>query len=120
MTTTMSLPRDNMAATAASPPHFRIDKRAARQDLALIVESIRELKHRRGESHQPHWTGADIRELEILKDNATHMCMMLAHSRGRVHLKTRIVNGVKQVWSLERQEKQLASFWERYGMKPAA
>jgi hypothetical protein len=91
---------------------MKIDLRLARKDLALLVEQIRELKRRRAESGQPHWTGADIRELGILKDNATHMCMMLAHRRGRIHL--------KRFSSLDEQAKALGTFGQMYVLSVAA
>jgi hypothetical protein len=89
---------------------MRINLQAARQDLSLLVENIRELKRRRGESHQPHWIPADIRELGILKDNATLLCSLLAHRRKRLHLRDT---------TLEKQEKYVIPALRMYEVPEA-
>lgn len=85
---------------------MKIDVKRARIDLAVIVERIRELKRRRAESHQPHWTGDDARDLLALKHEATLTCVMLAHRRKRLHLRA--------LGSLDKQAELLGDWWKRY------
>ena len=70
------------------------------------MERIRELKRRRAEPHQPHWTASDARDLRELKHQATLICAMLAHRRRRLHLRS--------LGSLGKQAELLGDWWKRY------
>jgi hypothetical protein len=83
-----------------------IDVKRARRDLAGLVEHLRELKRRRGEPRQPRWTASDARDLLALKREATLTCAVLAHRRGRLHLRA--------LGSLEAQAELLGDWWRRY------
>jgi hypothetical protein len=83
-----------------------IDVKRARRDLARIVAHIRELKRRRREPRQPRWTASDARDLLAFKREATLTCVMLAHRRGRLHLRA--------LGSLEAQAERLGDWWRRY------
>jgi len=85
---------------------MKIDVKRARTDLAGIVQRIRELKRRRAESYQPHWTADDARDLGGLKREATLTCAMLAHRRRRLHLRA--------LGSLDKQAELLGDWWKRY------
>jgi hypothetical protein len=85
---------------------MNIDVTRARRDLAGIVARIRDLKRRRGEPRQPRWTGDDARDLLGLKREATLTCAMLAHRRGRLHLRA--------FGSLDKQAELLGDWWRRY------
>jgi hypothetical protein len=87
---------------------MKIDVKRARHDLAGIVARIRELKRRRSEPHQPHWTADDARDLLALKREATLACAMLAHRRGRLHLRA--------LGSLDAQAELLGDWWKRYAV----
>jgi hypothetical protein len=87
---------------------MKIDVKKARNDLAGLVERIRELKRRRAESRQPRWTADDARDLIALKHDATLTCAMLAHRRNRVHLRAR--------GGLDEQAKLLGDWWKRYAV----
>jgi hypothetical protein len=85
---------------------MKIDVKKARAELAGMVERIRELKRRRGESRQPRWTLDDAHDLIGLRREATLMCAMLAHRRNRLHLRA--------LGSLEKQAELLGDWWRRY------
>jgi hypothetical protein len=87
---------------------MKIDLVKARHDLAGMVARIRELKRRRAEPRQPHWTACDAHALIALKRESTLACAMLAHRRGRLHLRA--------LGSLEAQAELLGDWWRRYAL----
>jgi hypothetical protein len=87
---------------------MKIDVKKARFDLAGIEERIRDLKLQRGEPHQPRWTPEDARDLLGLKRQATLTCALLAHRRGRVHLRA--------LGGLAEQAKLLGDWPQRYAV----
>ena len=87
---------------------MNIDVTKTRADLASLVERIRDLKRRRTESRQPRWTADDARDLIWLKREATLTCVLLAHRRNRLHLRS--------LGNLEKQAALLGEWWKRYAL----
>jgi hypothetical protein len=96
---------------------MQIDLKKVQSDLAARVVTIRELKKLRSESGQPNWSGDKARSLIGWQYQVTLLHMVLAHSRGRLHLRKW---GSDRYETLEDQEKVARVFWDKYALPAAA
>lgn len=67
----------------------RYDRSRIRQEIYTVTATIKDLKKRRSESHQPNFKPDDYWALFKAKRKATILCCLSASLRGRLHhLKT--------------------------------
>lgn len=94
-----------------------IDRQRVRNDLAARALFVKELKRAQRESGQPSWSGEKARLLIGWQVQVTLLCMVLAHSRGRMHLRKW---GPERYENLADQEKVVLALREKYVVPAAA
>jgi hypothetical protein len=88
---------------------MKLNVEAWKAELDRVVAAIRELKSKRTESHRPRWVaGQDDHALAELKREATLLCCIRAHSRGRLHF------GQHEDWDLAKQAEFIGEDWKNF------
>lgn len=96
---------------------MKIDQKRVRADLAVRVLWVKEMKRSKRESGQPNWNGEKERSLLGWQVQITLLCMLLAFSRGRLHLRKW---GPEKVKDVADQERFVVGLESKYRLQEAA
>jgi hypothetical protein len=90
------------------PSYPKIDEEKWFSSVRIIESAIRDLKHLMNQPNH-NITRDEAKKLEDLKQHATHLCMVRAASRGRIHLREKMLKEARLL-----QLKQIELFSEEY------